>query len=365
MSARKALLAALASLLTLSALAVLAIVIPIDAPGLADEVERRARSATGIPLEVSRARFRLLGGLVLEEVSASASFVSGSYRVHVPRVVLEHRPLGLLRGRLELLGIRLERPTIRLDLPRRAGETFRIRNAALLETRGASEPWLEVEASLEEVGIADGSFIVGDRLSVEGLGMDLTTLAYDRRALTPLHALRSEGSFAIRQMALERTSLADVAGRITTEGGRLRLEELKLATDRGGLSGELALDFNSFPFRYKASLLGPSFDLEGVGTGTLWFDAEGFGTRARDLKGRGTFALESGRLPDAPWVREIDPALAGAEHAPIDVAFEVRDERLYFDRVELEVGEEICAIEGSVGFDGSKDIRARVNRRRD
>ena len=364
MSGRKALLAALASLLTLSALAAVALVVPIDAPGLADEVERRARSATGIPLEVSRARFRLLGGLVLEEVTASASFVAGSYRVHVPRVVLEHRPLGLLRGRLELRGIRLERPTIRLDLPRSAGETFRIRNAALLETGSASEPWLEVEASLEEVQIEGGDLIVGDRVSVEGLGMTLTTLAYDRRALTPLHALRSEGSFAIRQMALESSRLADVAGRITTESGRLRLEDLKLATDRGALSGELALDFNSFPFRYEASLLGPSFDLEGVGRGTLRFEAGGFGTRARHLKGKGTFALERGRIPDGPWVREIDPALAGAEHAPVEIVFEVRDERVYIESFELEAAGRIVAIEGTVGLDGS-DIRATANRRRD
>jgi len=365
LSFRRALLAALASLLTLSALAAVALVIPIESPGLADEVEKRARSATGIPLEVSRARLRLLGGLVLEEVSASASFVAGSYRVHVPRVVLEHRPLGLFRGRLELRGIRLERPTIRLDLPRRAGETFRVRNAALLETRGASEPWLEVEASLEEVQIEAGDLLVGDRFSIEGLWLTLTTLAYDRRALTPLHALRSEGSVAIRKMVLDTSSFADVAARITTESGRFRLEDLGLATDHGALSGELALDFNSFPFRYRATLLGPSFEVEGVGRGTLRFEAEGFGTRARDVKGKGTFALERGRLPDAPWVREIDPALAGAEHAPVEIAFEVRDERVYFERLELEAAENIYAIEGSVGIDGSRDIRATVNRRRD
>jgi uncharacterized protein involved in outer membrane biogenesis len=362
LSWRKALLAVLASLLTLAALGV---VIPIAAPGLAQEIEDRARSATGIPLEVSRARLHLIRGLVLQEVSASASFIAGSFRVHVPRVVLDYRPLGLLRGRVEVTGVRLERPAVRIDLPRRAGERFRIRNAALLDTAETSEPWLEVEASLEEVRIEGGDLIVGDRVSVEGLGMTLTTLAYDRGALTPLHALRSEGSVAIREIVLETSRLAEVSGRITTEGGRVRLEDLRLATDRGTLTGELALDFNSFPFRYKASLLGPSFELEGVGTGTLRIEAEGFGTRARDLKGTGSFALERGRFSDAPWVMEIDPALAGEEHAPAEIAFDVRDERVHFERHELESGEKVVAIEGSVGLDGSRDLRATVDRRRD
>jgi hypothetical protein len=195
--------------------------------------------------------------------------------------------------------------------------------------------------------------------------MDLTTLAYDRRALTPVHALRSEGRFSIGEMALESSRLTDVAGSITTENGRFQLENLRLTTDSGALSGALALDFNSFPFRYRATLLGPSFEVEGLGRGTLRFDGEGFGTRARNLKGTGTFALERGRLPDAPWLREIDPALAGAEHAPVDAAFEVRDERVYFDKLELEAAENIYAIEGSVGLDGSRDIRTAVNRRQD
>lgn len=365
MSFRRALLAALASLLTLLALAAVALVIPIETPGLAREIERRARSAAGVPLEVSRARLRLLRGLVLEEVTASASFAAGSFRVHVPRVVLEHRPLGLLRGRLEVTGVRLERLTVQVDLPQRAGTIASIRNAALLQVVDASEPWLEVDAALEAVQIESGNVLVGDRLSIEGLGMTLTTLAYDRRALTPLHALRSEGSFAIGEMALESSKLTDLAGSITTENGRFQLENLRLTTDRGALSGALALDFNSFPFRYRAALLGPSFEVERVGRGTLRFEAEGFGTRSRDLEGRGNFALERGRLPDAPWIREIDPALAGAEHDPVEIVFEVRDERVYFEKLELEAAAKSFTIEGSVGLDGSRDIRATVNRRPD
>ncbi|MGH9391291.1 MAG: hypothetical protein ACRD1Z_16915, partial [Vicinamibacteria bacterium] len=280
MSGRKALLAALASIVTL---AILALVIPFDAPGLGREVEERVRSATGIHLEISRSRLRLLRGLVLEDVR----FVARRYRAQVPQIVLEQRLLALLSGRRELKGIRLEEGRIDFD---------------------------------------------GGPVSIEALGLTLSRLDYDPRALTPLHGLGSDGLLTMRRIRFESGELRDLAARIATEGGRFRLEGLKLETDRGELSGEVVLDFNSFPFRYRASVLRPSFDVEGVGRGTLRLEAEGFGTEARNLKGRGAFELGRGRFPDAPWIQEIDPALAGADHAPAEIRFEVRDERVYFER---------------------------------
>ncbi len=298
------------------ALAVVALFIPFDAPGLGREVQDRVRSATGFPLEVSRSRIRLLHGLVLEEVR----LVAGSYQLHVPRMVLEHRLIALLRGRRDLKGIELEGATI--DFP-------------------------------------------GGSVSLEALRLTLSRLDYDPRALTPLHGLSSEGLLTMKRIAFESRELRDVAAKITTEGGRWKFEDLKLVSDRGELSGELGLDFNSFPFRYRASLLGPAFDVEGVGRGALRFEGEGFGAHARNLEGKGVFEVERGRLPDAAWVREIDPALVGAEHAPVEIPFEVRDERVYFERFEIEAGEKVLELEGSIGLDGSRDLRAAINRRRD
>ncbi len=298
------------------ALAALALVLPIDTPGLGREVQDRVRSATGFPLEVSRSRIRMLHGLVLEEVG----LVAGSYQVDVPRMVLEHRPLALLRGRRDLTGIELEGATI--DFP-------------------------------------------GGSVSLEALRLTLSRLDYDPRALTPLHGLRSKGILTLRRIVFESWELRDLAARIATEDGRFRLEGLKLESDRGQLSGEAALDFNSLPFRYRASLLGSSFEVVGAGRGTMRVEAEGFGTKARDLRGKGTFALDRGGLPDAPWIREIDPALVGADHAPAEIPFVIRDESVYFERFEIEAAEKILQLEGSFGLDGSTDLRATVRRRRD
>jgi len=313
LSGKKVLLAALASLVTL---AVVALFIPFEAPGLGREVQDRVRSATGFSLEVSRSRIRLLHGLVLEEVR----LVAGSYQVHVPRMVLEHRPLALLRGRRDLTGIELEGATIDF---------------------------------------------LGGSVSLEALRLTLSRLDYNPGALTPLHGLSSQGLLTMKRIAFESRELRDVAAKITTEGGRWKLEDLELESDLGVLSGSVDFDFNSFPFRYRASLLGPSFQVERIGRGTLRLEAEGFGTKARNLEGKGSFALERGRLPDAPWIREIDPSLAGVEHAPAEIPFVVRDERVYFDRFELEAMERVLELEGSFGLDGSRDLRSAVNRRHD
>jgi hypothetical protein len=298
--------ALLATLVLVVALAGLALVIPFDAPGIGREVSERVRSATGIELQIARSRVRLLRGVVLEDVRFSA----GSYRGQFPRIVLER----------EARGIRIEEGRIDFD---------------------------------------------GGPVVVEGLALVLSRLDSDPRAITKLHGLSIEGDLTVRAIAVDRRAVRGVAARISTSNGRFQIQDLRLTTGRGEVSGELALDFNSIPFRYRASLLGPSIEVKGFGQGALRLDAEGFGTKARNLKGKGTFALERGRLPDAGWVREIDPALAGAEHAPVEIPFEMRDERVYFERFEIEATEKTLALDGSFGLDRSRDLRATVNRRRD
>jgi len=313
LSAKKALLAALFLVLVLLSIA---LVVPLDAPGLGREVESRVRSATGIELEIARSRLRVRQGLVLEDVS----LVAGRYRAQAPRIALELRPFGLLRGRWELKGIRLEEARVDFE---------------------------------------------GGPVSIETLGLRLSRLDYDSRAVTPLHGLLLAGDVVAGRIALESREVWDLGAKITAENGRVELQKLRLLTDRGGISGEVALDFNSFPFRYRASLLGTSFALEGIGRGTLRLEVEGFGTKTRDVKGKGTFELERGRLPDAAWVREIDPTLAGEEHAPVEIPFEARGGRVYFETFPIEAAETIVELEGSVGLDGSRDIRAKLDRRRD
>ncbi len=296
--AKTALLAVLAPLAALTA----ALFATFDAPGLRREVEERVRS-TGMRFEVSRTRYGLLRGLLLEGVRATA----GGYDLHIPRMALEHRLLGLLRGRRDLTGIRVDEVRI-----------------------GA--------------------------VSIESLDLSLARFDYDTRALTPLHGIDISGALGVKRVLFETWDLLDLSASLVAEGGRFRFDTLRAATGRGELAGDLALDFNSLPFRYRGSLLGPAFSVGGLGPGTLRLKVEGFGARLRNLKGSGTFELERGRLPDSSWIREIDPSLAGAEHARVEIPFEIRDERVYIDRVPIEAAGKVIAVEGSLGLDGSRNL---------
>jgi hypothetical protein len=301
LSRREALIAAI---LSLGALLTAALFVPFDAPGLGRELVERLQSSAGIRLEFSRSTLRVLRGLLLEEAHAFA----GSYDLRVPRLLLEHRPVALLRGGFELTGIRLDEARV-------------------------------------------------GRATIEALRLKLSRLDYDPRAVTALHGVDTEGSLDIGRIVLATWELRELASRFLAEGGRLRFEELTLTTGGGALDGELALDFNTIPFRYRFALRGPSLEVYGVGRGELRLEASGFGTKPRDLEGGGTFAMARGRLPDAPWVREIDPSLAGAEHGPVEVPFQIRNERVYIERIELEAAGGVIEVEGSVGLDGSRDLR--------
>jgi hypothetical protein len=300
---RKALLAAI---LLAGALVAAALLLSFDSPALARDVAERFRSASGIDLEFSRARFGLLRGLVLEDARASLR----SYDLRVSRMVIEHRPLALLRGGFEVRGIELD--------DARAG-----------------------------------------RASIEKLRLTLSRLSYDPRALTALHGIDTEGIFRMSRAAFGAWDVRGVAARLTAEGGRVGFEDLTFATKHGNLSGAIAFDFNSLPFRYRLTLSGSSLRLEGIGQGDLSLEGAGFGTKARDLRGRGTFEIGRGTLPDAPWVRSIDPSLAGAEHGPLKVPFEIVEERIRIEPVEMEAAGRVLRIEGSLGFDGSQDLRGR------
>ncbi|HJS74911.1 MAG TPA: hypothetical protein VJ921_11540, partial [Vicinamibacteria bacterium] len=296
--------ALLAAILLGGALLTAALLISFESPDLGRDVAERLRSASGIRLEFSRARFGLARGLVFEDARASA----GSYDVQVSRLVLEHRPLALLRGGFETTGIELD------DLR-------------------------------------------GGPVSIDALRLSLSRLDYDPRAITALHGVDAEGILRMSRVAVAAGELRDLAARLTAAGGRVRFDDLTFATAYGTLSGELALDFNSLPFRYRVSLPGSSLQVEGVGRGTLSLEASGFGTKPGGLRGRGVFELARGRLPDAQWVRDLDPSLAGAEHGPVKVPFEINEERVRIERVEMEAAGRVIEIEGSLGLDGSRDLR--------
>lgn len=361
-----------------------------QALGLGEAVARRARQSVGVDLEVSRSRFRLLDGLVLEDVTASSDLAMGRYRARLDEIRLEHRPLSLLVGRLDLTRIVLERPRVVLEL---GGPAARLAEpeerpsstAPPGESAEGAEPVEPDRGTISEAPglfrlallpsrllLEEGAIAIRDEkrgrelLSLDGLKLDFPAFVYDRLAVTPVHALTSKGDIAISAITVGNLRLTRMAGALKTESGRFRLGPLRFHVDAGDFEGELDVDFNSLPFRYRTSLTGASVDLgrladmpsggRGLGTGLVRFEGEGFGTESRNLKASGSLALEGGQLPALAWLSRIDPSLPGAGYEATAVTFEVRGGHLSFQGLRLAGSRSVLVLGGSIGFDDEVDL---------
>jgi hypothetical protein len=358
-----------------------------EAPGLGKTVLRKAREATGIVLDSSRAKFGPLEGLVLEEVTASNDFALGRYQARLDAVRFRHVPLSLLRGRLEVTRIVLERPRVVVEIGRPSAEGAAPPVPPLPQGRERTEetePYpgaglIGLDLSPSQLLLEEGSFAIRDLrrgrnlLSLDGLRLELPQLAYDRRALSPLHALASRGEVAASALTVGDLRLTGLEAAISTGAGRLRFERLRFQSDEGDFEGDADVDFNSIPFRYRMSLTAASLELGrlarslsgAMGKGLLRLQGEGFGTDSRHLKARGTLELGSGRLPAAAWISQIDGSLPGAGYEATAVPFEVKGGRVSFEGLTLAAGSSALVVAGSIGFDEQVDLEidARVGDR--
>ena len=112
MPRRRAVLAVVAAATFLAAAALS--LMEFDASRLGQAALARAGALTGGTLSARAFRLRPLSGLVLEGVEATASFTGGQAVASIESLVLDHRPLRLLRGEVAVDRIVLVRPHIRL-----------------------------------------------------------------------------------------------------------------------------------------------------------------------------------------------------------------------------------------------------------
>jgi uncharacterized protein involved in outer membrane biogenesis len=413
MGGRKAMVAALVALVAMVAVGFGLVRLAkrsLEAPELRDAVLREAREATGIELVSSRSRFDLFHGLALEDVTASSDLGLARYRARLDAVRLEHRPLSLLRGTLELNRLVLERPRVVLALgapaaaagpvanvsprsppepgERREGSETKAKTEtetpppsdAGAETPSGSPALVRLALVPAELVVEDGSIAVRDEtrgrdlLSVDGLHLDLPELAYDRRAVTPIHALTSRGELLVSNLVVAGLRLTGVTASLSTEGGRYRFDDLRFHADAGDLEGELEVDFNSIPFRYRTTLLGGALDLSGFAgapagamKGQVRLEAAGYGTDSRNLKATGALELDNGRLPELAWLSAIDPSLPGADYEKTAVSFALQAGRISFEGLRFRVASARSELtfEGSVGLGDAADADLTVVRRVD
>ncbi len=365
--------------------------VDFESPELGKAVVEKVNEATGARLTVGRYRLNLIRGLELEEVEVTTSLPGGTLAAHLDGLVLKHRLLPLLTGKIAVDQIVLLRPRVELT---EGAEKKRKRRAQGDDTGGTeggppSESSSGDEESLphettagesgglaleiSEIVVEDGSIRLlregteGATISVEGLNVRLQDLSFNQNALSLIHALSASGQLGIDTLSLDTTEVREVDGKLKLDNGTFEGKDFTLRTDQGRFRAELAVDFNQIPFGYTLALRGDPLDVNaiagatdgGFGPGVLEFDAEGYGTDSRGIKGQGVLRLAEGKLPSSPALVGVENALGrgtslvGAPYKATDAPFHIENNRLTLEDFQLETPQAALDLKGTVDLDGT------------
>ncbi|HEX9726089.1 MAG TPA: AsmA-like C-terminal region-containing protein [Vicinamibacteria bacterium] len=360
--------------------------VDFESPELGELVVGKVNEATGAELSVDRYRLNLIRGLELENVRVSASLPGGNLEAHLDGLVVKHRLLPLLFGKVVAEQIVLVRPEVELTerATARAERSSRANGDAPKREAPSSSPSGEGE-TLEETGssaslaleitqivIQDGSIRLRRRgteenaTSVTGLNLRLQDLSFHPRAISILHALSAAGELGIDTLLLDRTLVREVEGRLKLDNGTFEGQEVSFRTDQGRFRAGLEANFNQIPFGYTLSLRGDPLDVNaiagstggGFGPGVLEFDAEGYGTDSKGIKGRGVLRLAEGRLPSSPALLGVEKALGrgtslvGAPYQATEAPFHIDKNQLTLSGFRLETPQAALDLKGTVDLDG-------------
>ena len=364
--------------------------VDFESPELGKVVVEKVNEATGARLTVGRYRLNLIRGLELEEVDVTASLPGGTLAAHLDGLVLKHRLLPLLTGKVAVEQIVLLRPQV--EVTEGAGKkgkrrapgdgSGRVEGGPPSESPSGDEESLPHETSagesgglaleISEIVIEDGSIRLQREgaevatISVEGLNVRLQDLTFNPKAISLIHALSASGQLGIDTLSLDTTEVREVNGELKLDNGAFEGQDFAFRTDQGRFRADLAVDFNQIPFGYTLALRGDPLDVNaivgstdgGFGPGVLEFDAEGYGTDSKGIKGKGVLRLADGTLPSSPALVGVENALGrgtslvGASYKATDASFHIENNRLTLSSFHLETPQAALDLKGTVDLDG-------------
>ena len=356
---------------TLAAL-VLLLFVPFRSPELGRRALQRLGAASGAAITARSFHLRLGQGLALEGVEASSTFPGGEAVLSLDRLVLEHRLLPLLLGRLEV-----DRLVLR-------GARLRLR-----ETRGGpSRPVPPVAVPLglhvTDIDVKDGqvewrSLASARPMVAKGVEVRLRNVAFTPGGTSLLASLSGEGEAKVETIELEATRVRKLQGRMRLSGGRLESETLRFQTDQGTFTARFAASLARLPLRYELGLKGDPLDLNamagagrggGYGPGSLELDAQGVGSEPEGLSGHGTLRLQAGRLPGTPLLMRLQEALGrvrvvGAPYRATQTPFSLEGGRVRFERLIVQAESLEVETGGWLSLRGPLELRLAARAPRD
>ncbi len=394
MRAVRKILVVAAVLLLLGAAAVTALFfVDFDSPRLGKALLAALGEQAGIEIEAARFRLNLRKGLQLEEVRFATPSPAGRLAVTAERLVCEHRLWPLLSGRLEIVRLELQRPRIELIAPIEeaipATAPAAARSPVSPEAAGAlapaaapSEEGVGVDLRIDTITLADGVLATRTEgapqsdVEIRGLDLVLRGLALDPAIASPVQALRAEGDFTAREIALGPLLGTGGRGRLTLGQGHLIFAELGAAFAQGALLlQQLDVDLNADPLAYRftarldpiqaAAVLGPGIGA-GLGAGRLTLEAHGSGTETGGLVATGALDMAAGTVPGSPFFKGIELALGrrsleGSAYQPFTARFRLEHDRLTLEPFEFRTSTVALGMAGWADLAGPLGLRLAVH----
>jgi hypothetical protein len=370
---RKILAYAAAGLVALAALAVFALTRDYDSPELGRALLRQVSSRGDLELEAEGFRLSPLHGLRLQNVRVASKIEGGRLEATAERLVLEHRLGPLLRGQILVEQIVLERPEVELvsydtaasgeggdsPPPAAGGETEE-------EETGRSKLSLRVE----RFAIVDGTLVTRVEgtdeppTEVRGLDLELRDIASDPAAPSLVQGLSARGELEADEAVAAEILATGVTAQIELADGHLRLRDCAFPTELGRFLIQLLdVDLNRDPYTFQLDLVGDPVRTHeilggnaegGFGAGKLDLSLAGDLSEDLHLKGPGSLAVTTGKLPSNAAFEALEKLLGiplvGQEYQPFEVPFKIARNRLVAEGFRLAAGQLELAASGWVGL---------------
>lgn len=302
------------------------------------------------------------------------------------RLLLEHRLLPLLGGRVAVDQIILERPVV--ELVSSEEESVAPTSGGELGDEGGEAPAEEegpaLALAIDRFAIVDGTLTLRsvepgaeeETTEIRGLDLELSDIAVDPEAASLLQGLTAAGEIAADEVVAGTVRAEKVRGDVRLAGGHLVIEDLDLPTAQRPLRvRELDADLNVDPYTYSLAVAGEPLDTNlilgasedgGFGLGRLSLEVTGDGSDDGRLAGAGTLSFAAGEMPGMPVLAAIERLFQGTEvigagYEPFEIRFRIAGDRLEIDPFEIVMGQLALSLEGRIGLEGPLSLHAALS----
>lgn len=361
-----------------------------ESPALTSAV-LSALSSDDLQVDTSRVRLSVLRGIVLDDVVIKTRLDGGRLEANARELILEHRLLGLLGGKIQVHQLRMVAPSIAVawDAPAKPGRhgskaTVVGAGAAAVGGKATSQGaeagggWA-LAIGVDEIAIEDGSLVMteenveGEMVRFEGLSVRLKELYVPADAASLVRGLAAKGEISARRLAVPSLVAEGVQGSLSIRDGHLVLSPLHLPTSFGTLTvPRLDLDLVRDPYEFElsvegaplktAALLGAS---SGFGDSSLEVALRGDGSPRGGPRGQGNLRVAAGTLGALPLLSAVEVLLiqtdlVGRPYESFTIPFELNGDYVDLHSFTIVAGNLSLMASGRIDLNGPLDLHLEI-----